>query len=763
MAKRSSASKNNKGKQNQLDNLEQQVLNQFKQINKEDISSVKDLTSKVKDLLKDMESERKTLFETAKSEAEEYRSKLKEEAHRSAENIEEAAKKRADNLEETAKKNADKIIEQAEIEKQSILDKCNEELSLKNKLKEEEWAKKDLRIAEVEQKLKEKIDQKEEELYKLKISKFDDFERELQNRHEELTKLYNSKIKDLNKQYSEFVEDTVKELEEKSDLIATLEIQKQIVKKLEAQLKVYRTHMQEFSTSKFTQINNENELLKEQNDKLEEMLKEKNNEIIEYKKKVAELLSDPNFEQEYELLKREIEELRDFKNNSYSLEAVENWKQKAESYDEIVLKNRDYVQENTKLLTIIDQEKIDKVKLSRLNTAHQILTNELEQARQDLEIRRDEYRNIENRFIGLNDIDLKYQSYVTKPASNTLSLKQIVERFHDYMASGWYNSEKLYFDYNTLRAFIAGMASSSLILLEGLSGTGKSSLPQAFGSFIRPDGSNTSMISVQQSWRDRNELLGYFNEFTKTYKETEFLKVLYNSVSDYNNIHVIVLDEINIARVEYYFADFLSALQMNLEERFINLISNYSNKDPKKFQDGNLLVTNNVWFVGTANDDDSTFMISDKVYDRAISIYFDKKGVEIDVQKATNNSSIDLNAADLHDLFENAIINNPIPKDFKDKIGLLDDYIKDTFGVTFGNRIEKQIKQFIPVYIESGGTLEEAFDLIFERKVIRKFESRLNAKMKRELDDLELHIAELFGDEKLPRSIKMIQHLKEVY
>ena len=65
---------------------------------------------------------------------------------------------------------------------------------------------------------------------------------------------------------------------------------------------------------------------------------------------------------------------------------------------------------------------------------------------------------------------------------------------------------------------------------------------------------------VQPSWRDRAEMIGYLNEFTK-FNETDFLKAIYEATYR-TDINFIVLDEMNLARIEYYFADFLSVLEM---------------------------------------------------------------------------------------------------------------------------------------------------------------------------------------------------------
>ena len=92
------------------------------------------------------------------------------------------------------------------------------------------------------------------------------------------------------------------------------------------------------------------------------------------------------------------------------------------------------------------------------------------------------------------------------------------------------------------------------------------------------------------------------------------------------DIYVTVLDEMNIARVEYYFAEFLSLLELpNPDERYIDVVSDKWENDPAQLKDGRIKLPQNMWFIGTANNDDSTFAISDKVYDRAMILNLDAK------------------------------------------------------------------------------------------------------------------------------------------
>lgn len=359
----------------------------------------------------------------------------------------------------------------------------------------------------------------------------------------------------------------------------------------------------------------------------------------------------------------------------------------------------------------------------------------------------------EQRFSKLAEVDNYYARYVPPAYNNDITLDELVVRFRNFACSRM----NLYYDENTIRLFIAGMASTKLIILQGISGTGKTSLPYSFGKFIQVD---TTIASVQPSWRDRTELFGYFNEFTKNFNETEVLKRIYSS--GYNdNVNFILLDEMNIARVEYYFAEMLSILEMpNSDEWAIDIVPNSWSTDPVKLDHGKLRIPQNVWYIGTANNDDSTFAISDKVYDRAQPINLDAKGIPFD---APDTGPIFLSFTYLKSLFDDANTLFPLSNENLEKIQTLDLWVIEKLRVAFGNRIMKQLALFVPTYVACGGREIDGIDYVLATKVFRKFEALNLAMLREELGQLCTYLEELFGEGNMTESIAYLHRLQKLY
>jgi hypothetical protein len=341
-----------------------------------------------------------------------------------------------------------------------------------------------------------------------------------------------------------------------------------------------------------------------------------------------------------------------------------------------------------------------------------------------------------SRFFRLTTVDNFYKtSYVPPVFENDVTLEEFCVRFRAFAAS----QLRLYYEIDMIRYFVAAMGTARIIILQGISGTGKTSLPYAFGKFVQKD---TSVISVQPSWRERTELYGYYNEFTKKYSETDFLRAIYEA-NYYRDPHILILDEMNIARVEYYFAEMLSILEMpRVEEWKVDIVTATWDNDPCLINNGKVQIPNNVWFVGTINNDDSTFAVADKVYDRAIPIDLDSRA---DAFVCDPVPPIYISTDKLNAMFDEAKRTYVMSKEMDEKLEVLNAYLIKNFRLAFGNRVIKQIRDFVPCFIACGGTEIQAVDFIVAKKVLRKFESLSLGFMKDDLARFNTYLDRLFG------------------
>ena len=354
------------------------------------------------------------------------------------------------------------------------------------------------------------------------------------------------------------------------------------------------------------------------------------------------------------------------------------------------------------------------------------------------------------RFYMLSKLDEEKARFRREKYDENVTLKNFCESFRNYACS----KLRLYYNIEDIRRFVAGMAVSKLIILQGISGTGKTSLANALGEFL--DNSST-VIPVQPMWKERTDLVGYYNEFTKRFNETTLLQKMYEA--NYSkDMYVTVLDEMNIARVEYYFAEFLSLLELpNPEKRYLDVVTDKWENDPVQLLKGKIKLPDNMWFIGTANNDDSTFSISDKVYDRAMILNLDQKSEEFVAPKTKN---ILLSAERFKGLVREAEKEYALTKRNQRRLEKLDEYMIENFGITFGNRIMKQIKTYIPVFVACGGEEIDALDDILAKKVMRKLEMQNPVYVRNAAEGFCNRLDELFGQDRM-RLCKAVIHRLE--
>ncbi|KAB0470595.1 MULTISPECIES: AAA family ATPase [Pseudomonas] len=282
-------------------------------------------------------------------------------------------------------------------------------------------------------------------------------------------------------------------------------------------------------------------------------------------------------------------------------------------------------------------------------------------------------------------------------------------------------SVHLFYPIEDIRVLLGGLAMSQLHVFQGISGTGKTSLAKAFAKAM---GGFCTDIAVQAGWRDRDDLLGHYNAFERRFYEKDCLQALYKAQTPRweDACNVVLLDEMNLSRPEQYFSEFLSALEKNdPNERLISLSETELPGAPLKLKNGReILVPNNVWFIGTANHDESTSELADKTYDRAHVMTLPKQDAQFDILPYEKKR---YSFFSLYKTFNRAcLLHEPLVKDLLGRL-TRDEFTQQLashFDLGWGNRFEKQALRFIPVMLETGASEGQALDHLLSTRVMRR-------------------------------------------
>lgn len=308
------------------------------------------------------------------------------------------------------------------------------------------------------------------------------------------------------------------------------------------------------------------------------------------------------------------------------------------------------------------------------------------------------------------------------PLSEADFLKCFFSHVHQ---SGYVYTEK------DLVNFHVAMKSSTLVILSGMSGTGKSKIVSLYGESLGLPSEEIRMIPVRPSWTDDTDILGYLDTTTMLYRaaDTGLVDTLRAASKNPDKLYLICFDEMNLARVEHYFSQFLSVLENPVGKRFLQLYNPElearvynASEYPSRIELGK-----NLLFVGTVNLDESTFHFSDKVLDRANVIRFHRCSFaelkKCSLEAPPKQEALPTVSTTTYLSFENpekrAISLTDQEIAFLSDLDALLDETKTDGGIGF--RILRQIDDYLK-NVPAGTVLthQEAFDLQIAQRVLTK-------------------------------------------
>ncbi|MDY3002353.1 MAG: AAA family ATPase [Romboutsia timonensis] len=224
---------------------------------------------------------------------------------------------------------------------------------------------------------------------------------------------------------------------------------------------------------------------------------------------------------------------------------------------------------------------------------------------------KDAIQSLENRYFkrnnSINEDDNKYMELIEEiiPAD-------IINKVESYIKNQGYN-----YTYNQLSNLYLSLKTKPFTILAGISGTGKSKIIRLLADSINAD---YTLISVRPDWNDSTDLIGYKNLDDKFIKG-QLTKTILKAKENKNKIYFICLDEMNLARVEYYLSDYLSIIESR-KKVGQDIITDNIVEYQEDNENISLHIPDNLYLIGTVNMDDTTFQFSRKVLDRANTIEF---------------------------------------------------------------------------------------------------------------------------------------------
>lgn len=427
-----------------------------------------------------------------------------------------------------------------------------------------------------------------------------------------------------------------------------------------------------------------------------------------------------SLDNEYKLKKQSLEselaQKKEFLNKEYG--------QKKNSLEDSIEQIK---KELTPLQKTLDEKNRKSSELDEKIISKTIELNFLKNKCSELSASVSENENKQLRYDDLLKIPDNLKSVVGKTAfSDGLDENKMLDEFEKYLKDHGYT-----FSRDVINAFHTSLKIQDinpLTVLAGISGTGKTLLPRMYSEFF---GFYRLVIPVQPRWDSPQDLLGFYNYLEKKYQSTELARALVyfdgTRIADKeivtkvkDRMMMVLLDEMNLARTEYYFSEFLSRLELRRN------VNNDHDKEGKKDSEilidndfGSVYVPQNVLFVGTMNEDESTQTLSDKVLDRANLLRFGKPNNTDKKEKSNPQHLEKVMSKKLWDSWCKKEVkqNEKIEKIIKDLNAAMN-YI----GRPFGYRVSDAIMAYVNNYPKSNEEKNEkqALSDQIEQKILPK-------------------------------------------
>lgn len=348
-----------------------------------------------------------------------------------------------------------------------------------------------------------------------------------------------------------------------------------------------------------------------------------------------------------------------------------------------------------------------------------------------------------------------YQAYYDKIFSNSsVTANQTKEGEEELQTeeqlakiAAFIRAKGFVYDDDLLKNFYLSLKAKPFVLLAGTSGTGKTRLVRLFAEAIGAYGSGRyKQIAVKPDWSDSTDLFGHVNLDNK-FVPGAIIEFIKKAADDSDKLpHILCLDEMNLARVEYYFSDFLSIMETRDwdEDEIVtdNLVPKicYSGDEEAEKLYSSLMIPENLYIVGTVNMDETTFPFSKKVLDRANTIEFSYVNLDLPNEISLNDAEAvevrnDFLRANYLKLRTDCVDRWESVKNINEKISAIN-AVLEKGEAHFGYRMRDEIV-FYMLYNEELGLLseKEAFDNQIMQKVLPRIQgsSETTANILREL------------------------------